>query len=80
MTNPDSWCASKASEMFHSQPLGRVICRNYIDYNLILLIFKEDDRSNFYPPPPCPRVRTSLMDAGLVIIDILAISSLLVCF
>ena len=33
---------SKASKMFDSQPLGHVICSNYIDYNLIILIFKGD--------------------------------------
>ena len=55
--------------MFDSQPLGHVICINYIDYNLIILIFKEDVLINFDPPPsvpivvtPPPRVGTSLTD------------------
>jgi len=51
---------------------GYVICRNYIDYNLILLIFKGDVLINFDPPCPhmshCgdllpPPVGTSLVDA-----------------
>ena len=41
---------SKASKMFDSQPLGCVICSNYIDYNLIILIFKGDVLINFDPP------------------------------
>jgi len=45
---------SKASKMFDSQPLGRVICSNYIDYNLIILIFKGDVLINF--DPPCPHM------------------------
>jgi len=55
--------------MFDSPPLGHVICSNYIDYYLIILIFKGDVIINFDPPrpycddplPPC--VLTSLMDA-----------------
>ena len=31
---------SKASQMFDSQPLGSVTCSNYIDYNLLLIVFK----------------------------------------
>ena len=45
---------SKASKMFDSQPLGRVICSNYIDYNLIILIFNGDILINFEPPPLSP--------------------------
>src|SRR6218665_3384996 len=44
---------SKASKMFDSQPLGHVICSNYIDYNLIILIFKGDVLINL-DPLPCP--------------------------
>ena len=40
---------SKASKMFNSQLLGHVICSNYIDYNLILLIFKGVVLINFEP-------------------------------
>jgi len=36
--------------MFDSQLLGRVICGNYIDYNLILLTFKGDILIHFDPP------------------------------
>ena len=39
---------SKASNMFDSQPLDSVVCSNYIDNNLILLIFK-DILTNFDP-------------------------------
>src|SRR6218665_2740374 len=35
--------------LFCNQPLGHVICSNYIDYNLIILIFKWDILINFYP-------------------------------
>ena len=45
---------SKASNMFDSQPLGYVICRNYIDYNLIILIFKGDVLINCDPLPLSP--------------------------
>ena len=61
--------------MFDSQPLDFVICSNYIDYNVILLIFNGDVLINFYPLPhvpigphcgdPSPRVATSLMDNPL---------------
>jgi len=42
---------SQASKMFDSQPMGHAICSNYnyIDYNLILLIFKGDVLINFDP-------------------------------
>src|SRR6218665_2314857 len=67
--------------MFDSQPLGCVICSNYIDYNLIILIFEGDVLINFDPPPPVPicshcgdplppRVGTSLMDAPLRVKDL----------
>ena len=55
MANPESCVQnSKASKMFDSQPLGHVICSmpNYIDYNLIILIFKGDVLINF--EPSCP--------------------------
>jgi len=61
--------------MFDSQPLGHVICSNYIDYNLIILIFKEDVLINFNPPhppvpivvtPSAPRMGTYLMDAPVL--------------
>ena len=45
---------SKASKMFNSQPLGCVVCSNYIDYNLIILIFKGNVLINFEPPAPVP--------------------------
>src|SRR6218665_2836112 len=60
---------SKASKMFDSQPLGHVICSNYIDYNLIILIFIGDVLINFDSPCPHsgdplpPRMGMSLMDA-----------------
>jgi len=74
VANPESGVQNrKASKMFDSQPLGHVICSspNYIDYNLIILIFKGDVLINFDPPLLCPyvpivvtpRVWTSLMDA-----------------
>jgi len=58
--------------MFDNQPLGHVIRSNYIDYNLILLIFKGNTLINFdspmsplwRQPPSC--VGTSLMDAPLL--------------
>jgi len=74
VANPESGVQNrKASKMFNSQPLGHVICsrRNYIDCNLIILIFKGDVLINF-DPLPCfhmfplwlpPGVWTSLMDA-----------------
>ena len=54
-----------------------VICSNFIESNLILLIFKGDILINFNPPPPCPncgdgsppRVGTSLMDAPLELLN-----------
>jgi len=49
---------SEASKMFDSRPLGRVICSNYTDYYLILLIFKGDILINFDPLPPMPIVVT----------------------
>ena len=57
--------------MFDSQPLCQVICSNYIDYNLKILIFKGNVLINFDPlspyvpivVTPLPRVGTSLMDA-----------------
>ena len=42
---------SKSSKMLDRQPLDRVICSSYIDYNLIL-IFKRDVLINFGPPSP----------------------------
>jgi len=71
---------SKASRMFDSQPLGRVNCSNYIDYNLILLLFKGNVLINFVPIPLTPyvlvvvtpstaRVGTFLMDAPLIVFN-----------
>ena len=49
---------SKASKLglFDSQPLGCEICSNHIDYNLVILIFKEDVLINFDPLPLSPCV------------------------
>ena len=44
--------SSKASKMFDSQPLGHVICSNYIDYNLIILIFKGESLLTLTPLSP----------------------------
>ena len=63
MANPELWCAEhavgpKASKMFDSQPLGIVICSNYIDHNLILFVFKRDVLINFGPSLHGPIVVT----------------------
>ena len=65
---------SKASKMFDSQPLGHVICSNYIDYNLIILIFKGDvvDVSQllgaraWLPPPKSTPMNTRIYGIGLL--------------
>ena len=44
--------------MIDSQPLGRVICSNHIDYNLILL--------SLTPHGGPPRMGTSLTDGPFV--------------